>query len=124
MHFSCAALAADANSQGSIEAGNGEVGFGNPHWECNFLKETWDTRARGDVSQIALGNFSVEVGNYGAGAGRSKFIEKMNISTVQLLPRMQIPKGHTVWEFKILNAESGGGGRGGGYHRGHAVHCM
>ena len=57
VHFSCAALAADANSQGSIEAGNGEVGFGNPHWECNFLKETWDTRARGDVSHIALRNF-------------------------------------------------------------------
>ena len=33
---------------------------------------------------------------------------------MQLLPRMQIPKGHTVWGFKIFNAESGGAGIVGG----------
>ena len=90
--FSWADLAADANSQGSVEAGNGEVGSGNPHWECKFLKDTWNRRARAMYHIFSLGISRSSLGIQVWVLGKQNSLKKQAFSAGQILPQMQIPR--------------------------------
>ena len=115
--FRCADLAADTNSQIASRLGTVSWGLGIRIGSANSPKKHGIGEQERHITYAAW-EFLGRVWELWCACWGSKTHWKISIFHVCRSGRAYKFPSHTVWEFKILNAESGGGGRTGADSRG------